>query len=211
MSVKRNTRNTILDVAEKAILEKGFAATSIDEIIVATGITKSGFFYHFRDKADLAKSLFKRYMDQEDEILDGLVEKVEAETDDPLDQVLMMIDSLCDLLRDIPGLHPGCMVASYCYQHQLFNRDIKDLNAYNTLRWRSIYRARLDRVAEKYPPSDPVDLDALADMILSSVEGGIILSRTLDDPTLLPQQVQLGRDYIRRIFSTAEIAAASRV
>ena len=38
------TRERLLDAAESAILEKGFAATSIDELHAATGITKSGFF-----------------------------------------------------------------------------------------------------------------------------------------------------------------------
>ena len=42
----------ILDRAEVAVLDKGFAATSIDELIAAVGITKSGFFYHFKDKGE---------------------------------------------------------------------------------------------------------------------------------------------------------------
>jgi AcrR family transcriptional regulator len=42
---------------EAAVLEKGFAATSIEELIAAVGITKSGFFYHFKDKNELAKAL----------------------------------------------------------------------------------------------------------------------------------------------------------
>ena len=50
------TRELILGFAESAVLEKGFAATSIDELIAAVGITKSGFFYHFKDKSDLAKA-----------------------------------------------------------------------------------------------------------------------------------------------------------
>jgi TetR/AcrR family transcriptional regulator, transcriptional repressor for nem operon len=49
-----DTRERVLDVAEAAVLEKGFAATSIEEVIAAVGITKSGFFYHFRDKNELA-------------------------------------------------------------------------------------------------------------------------------------------------------------
>jgi AcrR family transcriptional regulator len=44
------TRQRLLDLAEEAVLAKGFAATSIEELIAAAGITKSGFFYHFRDK-----------------------------------------------------------------------------------------------------------------------------------------------------------------
>ena len=54
-TAKVDTRARILEVAEAAVLAKGFASTSIEEIIAAVGITKSGFFYHFRDKSALAK------------------------------------------------------------------------------------------------------------------------------------------------------------
>ena len=55
-----DTRERILDAAESAVLDKGFAATSIEELIAAVGITKSGFFYHFKDKGELAKALLVR-------------------------------------------------------------------------------------------------------------------------------------------------------
>jgi AcrR family transcriptional regulator len=54
---RNDTRQRILDVAQSAVLEKGFAATSIEEIIAEVGITKSGFFYHFADKGELARAL----------------------------------------------------------------------------------------------------------------------------------------------------------
>jgi len=64
-----NMRTRLLDIAEDAVLAKGFAATSIDEIIAEAGITKSGFFYHFSDKNVLARALLQRYIDNEDMIL----------------------------------------------------------------------------------------------------------------------------------------------
>jgi TetR/AcrR family transcriptional repressor of nem operon len=67
-----DTRERVLDVAEAAVLEKGFAATSIEEVIAAVGITKSGFFYHFRDKNELAKALLIRYVEREDALFDEL-------------------------------------------------------------------------------------------------------------------------------------------
>ena len=60
-----DTRERILEVAEAAVLEKGFAGTSIEEVIAAVGITKSGFFYHFKDEKELAKALLIRYVERE--------------------------------------------------------------------------------------------------------------------------------------------------
>ena len=62
----------ILDIAYDAIVHKGFAATSIEELVEAAGITKSGFFYHFRDKNDLARQLLERFLAEDKEILDTL-------------------------------------------------------------------------------------------------------------------------------------------
>ena len=67
-----DTRERLLDVAEASILEKGFAATSIEELIAATGITKSGFFYHFPDKGVMAKALLERYLEREEVLFDDL-------------------------------------------------------------------------------------------------------------------------------------------
>ena len=53
----QETRTRVMDIAEVAILSKGYGATSIEEIIEEAGITKSGFFYHFPDKRALALAL----------------------------------------------------------------------------------------------------------------------------------------------------------
>ena len=60
------TREKIMDFAYDIIVQKGFAATSIEELVEAAGITKSGFFYHFRDKNDLARQLFERFLAEDE-------------------------------------------------------------------------------------------------------------------------------------------------
>ena len=77
LSKGEQTRERIMDIAQDAVLHKGFASTSIDEIICEAGITKSGFFYHFRDKNDLAKALLQRYLDTEWRIFDDLFKKAD--------------------------------------------------------------------------------------------------------------------------------------
>ena len=69
--------------------------------------------------------------------------------------------------------------------------------------WRSRFRERFDLIAARYPPQLPVDLEALADMASTLVEGGIVLGRALDDATILPRQVLLYRDFVRLIFQPA--------
>ena len=48
------TRRRILEVAAKHLLERGYAGTSLNEVIRDTGLTKGGFYFHFPSKAELA-------------------------------------------------------------------------------------------------------------------------------------------------------------
>ena len=195
-----DTRERILAVAESAVLAKGFASTSIEELIVAVGITKSGFFYHFRDKGELAKGLMLRYLAHDKEVLDDIFRRGDELNEDPLHGFLVGLKLFAEMMANLPEAHPGCLAASFCYQDQLFNSEIRDLNAGSVLAWRQRFRARFDLIAERYPPRQDVDLDALADMAATLVEGGLILGRMLKDVTILPRQILLYRDFVRALF-----------
>jgi TetR/AcrR family transcriptional regulator, transcriptional repressor for nem operon len=195
-----DTRERLLDAAEAAVLDKGFAATSIDELIVAVGITKSGFFYHFRDKGELAKALLVRYIERENDLFGDLFRRADELNEDPLHGFLVALKMMSELMSDLPSGHPGCLVASYCYQDRLFDREIRELNAAALLGWRQRFRERLDLIVARYPPLIPVDLDDLADMMSVVADGGIILSKVVKDKEALPRQVMLYRDFIRMVF-----------
>ncbi|MBT1515705.1 TetR/AcrR family transcriptional regulator [Bradyrhizobium sp. SRL28] len=195
-----NTRDRILDVAEAAILEKGFAATSIDELIAAVGITKNGFFYHFKDKSQLAKALLVRYVAREDTLFDNLFRRADELDEDPLHGFLVGLKMMSEVMADLPAGHPGCLVAAYCYQDRLFDREVRDLYTSAMLGWRRRFRERLELIVARYPPRIAVDLDHLADMLSAVAEGGIVVSKVINDKRALSQQLMLYREFIRAVF-----------
>lgn len=79
MTEKTNTRSKILDIAEASVLEKGFEATSIEEIVAGAEISRSGFFYHFKDKNALARAMLERYIDAENALYDDIFARGGAE------------------------------------------------------------------------------------------------------------------------------------
>jgi TetR/AcrR family transcriptional regulator, transcriptional repressor for nem operon len=200
---KRSTRTRLLDVAEAAVLAKGFSATSIEELIAAVGITKSGFFYHFKDKTDLARALMHRYLEQDNELLEGIFVRADELNEDPLHGLLVCLKFVAEMMGDVAEAHPGCLTAAFTYQDQLFSQDIRDLNATGLMRWRLRFRERFELIAARYPPRIDVDFESLADMAVALIEGGLILNRALNDPKLLARQVLLYRDFIRLVFTPA--------
>jgi TetR/AcrR family transcriptional regulator, transcriptional repressor for nem operon len=107
---------------------------------------------------------------------------------------------LSEMMADLPAGHPGCLVAAYCYQDRLFDREVRDLYTSAMLGWRRRFRSRLDLIAARYPPRILVDLDYLADMLSAVTEGGIIVSKVVNDKSALPRQLMLYRDFVRAIF-----------
>lgn len=199
-----DTRERLLAAAESAVLAKGFAATSIEELICAVGITKSGFFYHFKDKGELAKGLILRYLEHDKALLDDIFRRGDELNEDPLHGFLVGLKLFAEMLADLPAAHPGCLAASFAYQEQLFNREIRELNAAGARAWRERFRARLVAIAERYPPRQEVDFEALADMAATLVEGGLVLGMMFKDVSILPRQILLYRDFVRSIFLPAE-------
>jgi AcrR family transcriptional regulator len=197
------TREHILATAESLILQRGYSGTSIDDIITETGITKGGFFYHFKGKNDLARSLMLRYLEQDEKFFTGLADRARSLTEDPLQQLLIFLKLMAEAMADLPGTHPGCLVASFTYESQQFDDEVHKLNTEGVLSWRRIFMGQLEAVDAKYPMRIEKPLEEIADMLSSVIEGGIIMSRVLDDPDILPSQILQYRNYIRLVFGDA--------
>lgn len=194
------TREHILATAERIILKRGYSGTSIEEIVNEADITKGGFFYHFDGKNDLAKSLMLRYLDNDVQFFTGLAERAQTLTEDPLQQLLIFLKLMAEAMEELAVAHPGCLIASFSYEAHQFDEDIRELNVQGLVSWREIFLNHFEKVAEKYPMKTEQSLEELADLLSSILEGGIIMSRVLNDRHILPKQLMHYRDYIRMIF-----------
>ena len=201
------TRERILEVAEASVLAKGFGATSIEEVIAETGITKSGFFYHFRDKNELAHELLRRYIAEDHRILDEIFGRAAELSDDPLQAFLIGLKMLAELFGDLPGGHPGCMIASICYQERLFDRRVVDLNREAIESVNARVLEHLEAIAAVYPPREPVDLDVVAEMLSCIIDGGIIMAKVTGDPARLVRQILAYRAFVKMQFAAPATAA----
>ena len=194
------TREHVLATAESLILSRGYSGTSIDEIISRSGLTKGGFFYHFEGKADLARHLMLRYLDRDIAFFEELSGRARSLVEDPLQQYLLFLKLLAEAMDELPDTHPGCLIASFTYEAHQFDDDVKGLNAEGLLAWRKLFLGHLEEIAEKYPPKSDQPLADLADMLSSILEGGIIISKVLEDSSALSSQLLQYRNYVRLVF-----------
>jgi AcrR family transcriptional regulator len=197
------TRERILEIAESAVLSKGFGATSIEELIAEAEITKSGFFYHFKDKNELARGLLARHRQQNEELMGELLGRARELSDDPLQVLLIGLTLLAERMAELPHGHPGCMVASMSYQDRLFDRGVRDLVAELTREWLDLVRGMVEAALAAHPLREPVDAEQVARAITCAIDGGIVMSKELGDPAVLPQQILMARHYVKMLFQAA--------
>lgn len=194
------TRERILDLAYARIIEKGFAATSIEELVEAAGITKSGFFYHFRDKNDLARRLLERYLAETEAQFDAMEARARELSDDPLHAFLIFLKLYAEMVADMIREHPGCLVATITAQDRLFDREVVRLNREGVLAWRARFVRWTEEIARVYPPKAHVSLADLADQMNAVVDGAILMARALGDPDLIERQAMLQRTIVAALF-----------
>lgn len=189
-----------MNIAEKHILLSGFAATSIEVIINEAGITKGGFFYHFDGKHALAYALMQRYREQDAFLFSSMFQRAEELTDDPLQQMLIFVKLLAEMMENLEGLHPGCLVASFTYESHQVNEAVRAITADSVKDWRRLFKQQIDKINERYMPKLTSNSDDLADMLSTIIEGGIVVSRAVDDKGILVRQLLEYRNYLSLLY-----------
>ncbi|MBW4934135.1 TetR/AcrR family transcriptional regulator [Marinobacter sp. F4206] len=195
------TQERILAAAETLILGRGFSSTGIDEIVDAAAITKSGFFYHYSDKNEMARALVKRYLEKDNQVFTDLFARADSLSEDPLQKLLIFLHLFAETMAKMEMTHPGCLVVTFTYERYQADEQVADMVRQGVLHWRELIADRLETIAQVYPPRLAVDLEELADMFTTVVEGGILLTRVFDHNKHLGKQVLLYRNFLRMIFS----------
>jgi TetR/AcrR family transcriptional repressor of nem operon len=195
------TRERILATAEPLILRQGFAGTSLDDILDATGLAKGAFFHHFEDKAGFARALIERYARNDFATLDRLSAEAEAAHADPLDQTLHFIKLFEDFVAGLPEPIIGCLFATYTYESLQFEPAINAFIAQNFRRWAALYEKKFEAVLARYRPVRPTSARELAETIMAILEGGFILARNFNDPILVTRLSRQFRQYLELLFA----------
>jgi len=194
------TRVRIMDAAQAMILDQGYGGTSVDQVIKSLGLTKGAFFHHFNSKSDLAKALIQRYADDGIAVFHDTMKRSTKLSDDPLQQLLILVGLYIEMFEDLEKAHAGCLMAAYVYELQQFDEDVRPIINLEMLHWRKVLTAQIDRIKLRYPPREEVDSTALADTFLSTFEGAFVISKALEEPQVTAQQLTLYKTFLEALF-----------
>jgi TetR/AcrR family transcriptional repressor of nem operon len=195
-----NTRERILDSAQALILARGFAGVSVDQLCRHLGLTKGAFFHHFKSKRELARALIRRFADEGLELFRGNLARARRLSDDPLQQLLILVGLYEELFENLTEPYPGCLLASYVYELQQFDAETRAVINEEFILSRTEVTKLIRAIMEEYPPRREVDPVALADGFMSAFEGAFILSKSLNEADITVKQLRLYKTAIEALF-----------
>ncbi|MGE0157798.1 MAG: TetR/AcrR family transcriptional regulator [Gemmatimonadales bacterium] len=205
------TRDRILDAAEAEVMARGFAATSVDDIQSAAGISRGTFFYHFPSKDALARALIERYAAQDHELVESLMARAENLVGDPLQQALVFMGLFEELFREVGPVRAGCLFASYSYEAQLFDDETHRLIAGSLEHFRRVFGGKLEQAIALHPPRVPVDPYELADLASAAFQGAYVVWRVLGDEQPIALPLEHFRKYLELLFGLEQVAVRPEV
>jgi TetR/AcrR family transcriptional repressor of nem operon len=209
-----NTQERILDAAEPLVTARGFAGTSIDDILKSAQLTKGAFFHHFKNKADLARELIERHARRDVALFEELSAEAEKRSQDPLERTILFLEGFERFVSNFPKpaleSPPGCMYAAYTYESMQFEPEIRDFVADSLRHWTSIYVRTFQDVLDRYTPVLPVTARQLAEMITAIIQGGLVLGRAYNDMRMTARQSEQFRNYLALLFASRKVTRASK-
>ena len=189
-----STRSRLLEAATVLMLEKGFAATSVDEVCVRARLTKGAFFHHFEDKADLAGALVERWS----EARKAGHARLFGSHEDPLRRVLDYADGVGRLAED-GSLLKGCLIATFAQELQgvpsvrmACERGLAD--------WVDQLGREVALTKERHRPGTRLDPTVTAEAFVAHIAGAILFARTGSGAAPIRRAVEKFKREMRREF-----------
>lgn len=196
------TKEKLLDAAQRLMLAKGFEATSVEEICEEASLTKGSFFHYFESKEELGKAVLEHFCEAK-------MREFQAapflKKTDPLERVYGQIDFTIEMskkkkMKDDPGARDGCLVGTFTQELSTTHPAIRSLCAQKFAQWTGGFKQELDAAKAKYAPHAHLDTRSVAEHFLAVLEGSILLAKAKQDPSVVGQNLQHFKQYLRSLF-----------
>lgn len=175
------TRERIVRETAPLMNRTGFLSTPLADILQAIGMEKGGFYHHFASKEDLALEAFEHATSETRAKLgEAMRGKVGA-----VAQLRAMIEAYREVKSGKFLEGGGCPILNAAVESDDTNARLRDAARLVMDRWRGTINHILAAGIASGELRADLDPDTAATWIISSIEGGVMLSNLYKDPLYL--------------------------
>ena len=188
-------RARLLEAARSLVRHRGFAATSVDDLCAAAGVTKGAFFHHFPSKEALGVALIDDWT-----AMTGAMFAAHPYNfkDDPLDRVFGYLDLRREIMGE-PVPEFSCVAGTTVQEAYETSPPIRAAAERSLGSGFEHVRPHLAEALAAHPVPG-VTAEGLAQQFQVVLQGGIIVAKALDDPAPAREALDHLERYLRLLF-----------
>ena len=185
------TRSRIVEAAANLIYVHGVERTSLDEVMAASGVSKSQLYHYFADKDALVLEVIAR---QTECVLDA--QRPHLEALDSLPALKAWRDAIVRLNEAVESR--GCPLGSLASELANDSEPARERLADSFSLWRDRIENGLTQMRERGELAASADPHDLALALLGAVEGGLLLAKTTRSSRPLEIAMHMAIDHVAR-------------
>lgn len=172
MAKTSGTRERLIESARFLFWERGFAGTSMADLLSHAGVNSGSFYHFFESKEALLRAVLETYLQA---LRPMVVDPAFASSEDPLGRIFAILAGYRERILQT-GCKYGCPLGRLALEIDPENRPAHQLIAENFRGWIAAIRECVEQLRDRLPKS--TDRGALATYVLAVMEGGVMLSRS---------------------------------
>ena len=198
------TRSRIVEAAADLIYAHGVERTSLDDVMAATGVSKSQLYHYFVDKDALVLQVIAR---QTERVLDAQRPHLEALDSLPALKAWRNVILRLNKATQCKGCPLGSLASELANDSEPARKRLAD----SFSMWRDRIENGLAKMRERGELSASADPHDLALALLSAVEGGLLLAKTTHSSRPLEVSLDMAIDHVARHMTARTSAPTARV
>ena len=194
----QKARDRIIEAAMDLFWAKGYNSTSIADILSRTQLNSGSLYHVFPGKQDILLAVLERYRDG---LYPMLVEPAWQGVDDPVERIFALLAKYRWLILETECTY-GCPIGSLALELHEADPAVRELLAINFAGWVGAIERCLADARDRLPAD--LDRRALAEFVLTTMEGGVMQARTHRDVGHFDRGVAMLRDHFEMLLARAE-------
>ncbi|HVY86625.1 MAG TPA: TetR/AcrR family transcriptional regulator [Caulobacterales bacterium] len=199
-----DAREKIIKAAMELFWLKGFNSTSVADLLSRTQLNSGSLYHVFPSKQDVLVGVLETYRDG---IHEMLFAPAWAGVDDPIERIFAL---LAYYRAGIIGTDCtyGCPIGSLALELHEPDPNVRELIAANFNAWTGAIENLLEEAGQRLPKN--LDRAALAQFVLTTMEGGVMQARTHRDVAYFDRAVAQLRTHFDLLEQAARKPAKGR-